>query len=414
MSNDKWQAEFSKWKACVIIPTYNNDATLGQVIDSVLAYTAHIIVVNDGSTDQTREVLATYEDRIHIHHCPINRGKGIALRTGFQLAIDAGYAYAITLDSDGQHRASDIPRFFEVLQAHPGALLIGARNMGQDNVPGSSSFGHKFSNFWYQIMTGNKLPDTQSGYRLYPLNPLAKIHLRTTKYELEMEALVRLGWQGIETLPVPIDVYYPPQEERITHFRKIPDFSRIFVLNTLMVIIGLLYARPLLFFKELKKKSGRAFLKEYIFDSDESNQKITYAVMLGLFIGVSPFWGYQIMLVIFFCVLLRLNKVIALVAAHISIPPMIPLILYSSYRLGQLVLFKKGGNEILQRTDIHLKDLKDNLIQYVIGSFSLGVLLAMLAGAIVFPLLLIFRKKKEKQPAESMSITHARQETEVL
>lgn len=414
MRNDKWQAEFSKWKACVIIPTYNNDATLGQVIDSVLTYTTHIIVVNDGSTDQTRQILAAYEGRLLVHHCPVNGGKGLALRTGFQLAIDKGYAYAITLDSDGQHRASDIPHFFKTLEAHPGALLIGARNMGQDNVPGSSSFGHKFSNFWYQIMTGNKLPDTQSGYRLYPLQPLAEIRLLTTKYELEMEALVRLGWQGVETLPVPIDVYYPPQEERITHFRKVPDFSRIFVLNTLMVIIGLLYARPLLFLRELKKKSGRAFLKEYIFDSDESNQKITYAVMLGLFIGVSPFWGYQIMLVIFFCVLLRLNKVIALVAAHISIPPMIPLILYSSYRLGQLVLFKKADNEISLSANIHLKDLKDNLIQYVVGSFSLGILLAVLAGAIVFPLLWIFRKKKEKHPVETVSVAQAPQETEVL
>ena len=393
MSNNTYQPQFDQWKTVVIIPTYNNDATLKEVIDSVMTYTQNVIVVNDGATDNTAQILEAYTDKITVHHFEKNAGKGVALREGFHLAIKQGYERAITIDSDGQHRASDLPKFMAKLEEHPDALMVGARNMTQETVPGTSSFGHKFSNFWYGVMTGRKLPDTQSGYRLYPLNLIKKMTFYTTKYELEMEALVRLSWKDIPVLPVPIDVYYPPDEERITHFRKIPDFTRISLLNALMVAIGLLYMRPRLFFKQLKKKSAKQFVKEYILDSNESNAKITQAIMLGLFIGISPLWGYHIILVIFFCVLLKLNKVIALVAAHISIPPMIPVLLYSSYKLGGFLL-NSGEEQVLLNANLSLADVKNNLIQYVVGSFALGALAAIVFGFIAYVLLSLFRKRR--------------------
>lgn len=393
MSKHSLQPQFDQWKTCVIIPTYNNDQTLGEVVSDVLSYTKNIIVVNDGSTDQTADILQSFESEIAIHHLPENSGKGVALRKGFNLAMEQGYERAITIDSDGQHKASDLPNFINALEEHPDAMIVGARNMGQDNVPGTSSFGHKFSNFWYKVMTGRQLPDTQSGYRLYPLTRMQKMRFYTTKYELEMESLVRLSWLDISVLAVPIDVYYPPEEERVTHFRKIPDFTRISILNTVMVIIALLYVRPKLFLKNLKKKSARDFFRQYILNSEETNAQLTFAVMLGLFIGVTPFWGYQIMLIIFFCVLLKLNKVIALVAGHISIPPMIPVILYASYWLGGLLLYGKGGgNSPLFASKMTLTDVKDNLLQYVVGSFALGIVLAAVVGLIFYILLSIFRK----------------------
>lgn len=384
--------QFDRWKTCVLIPTYNNAATLGEVIDSVLRYTNSIIVVNDGSTDQTAEILKQYETRITVHHLLQNGGKGLALRKGFEIAIEKGYQRAITLDSDGQHRSSDLPKFLDALEQHPNALLVGARNMTQENVPGTSSFGHKFSNFWYQVMTGRSLPDTQSGYRLYPLEAMKKMRFYTTKYELEMETLVRLSWQDIEVLPVPIDVHYPPEGERVTHFRKVPDFTRISILNTVLVAIALFYMRPRIFFRNLQKKSPREFVQEYILNSQESNLKITLALMLGLFIGVSPFWGYQILIIIALCVVFRLNKVIALVAGHISIPPMIPLILFASYKLGGFVI----GNEqqVLFSSTLTFADIRDNVVQYVVGSFCLATLLALVGGLLTYPVLMWFRTGK--------------------
>ena len=203
------EAAFLQAKACVLIPTYNNATKLAGVIDDVLRYTSHVLVVNDGSTDHTAEILKAYPQLRVVSYLP-NKGKGIALRTGIKEAAALGYEYAIAMDSDGQHYAKDLPLFLEAIQENPGALIVGARNMGVDNVPTKSNFGNKFSNFWYWVNTGNKLPDTQSGYRLYPVQKLANKTYFTRKYEFEIEVIVRASWAGIPVLFIPVSVYYPP------------------------------------------------------------------------------------------------------------------------------------------------------------------------------------------------------------
>lgn len=389
------QKAFAQWKICLVVPTYNNAGTLRQLLQEIEELTSQVIIVNDGSTDSTAAILADFEELFTVCFHPVNKGKGHALKTGFEKAIALGFERAITIDSDGQHKLSDLPTFIKNLEQHPDAMLVGSRNMEQENVPGTSSFGHKFSNFWYKVMTGTELPDTQSGYRLYPLAPLKGKKLYTAKYELEMELIVRMQWWGVEVIPIPIDVYYPPDEQRVTHFRKVPDFSRIFILNTLMVLIALFYIHPIRFFKNLKKKSPRDFVREYLLESTESNLKITLAIMLGIFIGVSPFWGWQIILIVFFCVLFRLNKVIALLAGHISIPPMIPFILIASYKMGGLVITPSERlRDLSWGDDLELSDVWENILQYLLGSFMLGIALAVLAGLVVYVLLSIFRKKK--------------------
>jgi glycosyltransferase involved in cell wall biosynthesis len=230
-------------ETCVIIPTYNNAATLAGVIAGVARHTDHILVVNDGSTDGTEAILSDLPPVQSLSYAP-NAGKGWALRRGFALALDLGYRYAITLDADGQHDPGDLPVFLEALKAHPGALIVGARNMDQATVPGGSSFGRRFSNFWFRLETGIDCPDTQSGYRLYPLAGLGRLRFFTRKYEFEIEVLVRAAWKGIPVISVPVRVYYPPASERVTHFRPFRDFARISVLNTFLVLITFLYIKP--------------------------------------------------------------------------------------------------------------------------------------------------------------------------
>src|SRR5512138_910069 len=133
---------------CVIIPTYNNDQTLERLIVDVSEYSEDIIIVNDGSTDRTREILSQFP-LYTIIDIPNNTGKGNALREGFRRAIEMGFQYALTIDSDGQHFADDIPLFLEIIEKHPGSLIIGARDMNQADVPGPSTFGHRFSIFWF-------------------------------------------------------------------------------------------------------------------------------------------------------------------------------------------------------------------------------------------------------------------------
>jgi len=233
-----------KSRICVVMPTYNNGGTLRDIIERVLAYCVNVIVVNDGCTDNSADILTSFGERIIVVDYGKNRGKGYALKKGLGKARELGFDYAITIDSDGQHYPEDIPLLVETLEQHPDALIVGSRDFQQENMPGGNSFANKFSNFWFKIQTGVKLPDTQTGYRLYPLKHLPNLKCLTARYEAELELLVGAAWRGLDLIPVGIRVYYPKAEERVSHFRPFGDFVRISVLNTYMCIIALVYGLP--------------------------------------------------------------------------------------------------------------------------------------------------------------------------
>lgn len=253
MSPEQCAKRLYELHCCVIIPTYNNATALKAVLDQVLSYTTvklsgqhqlqQLLVVNDGSTDETEAILAEYPHIMQLSY-PKNAGKGIAMRRGFDYAVEQGYTHAITLDSDGQHYASDLPTFVKALEQTPDALVIGSRNMKQEHVPTKSSLGNKISSFWLWVETGTKLNDTQSGYRLYPIKALQGLRFWTGRYEFEIEVMVRAAWKGLKLYTVPIEVYYPPAEDRITHFRPFWDFIRISVLNTFLCLAAFLWYRP--------------------------------------------------------------------------------------------------------------------------------------------------------------------------
>lgn len=230
-------------KICVIIPTYNNAGTILKVIQDVERYCPDIIVVNDGSDDDTYPILSNLKSITLVSYCR-NRGKGYALKMGFMKALESGFGFAITIDADGQHSASDIPHFLELHTKYENALIVGSRNLCAENMPGKNSFANKFSNFWFKVQTLQSLPDTQSGYRLYPIKSLGFIKMLTSRYEAELALLVLAAWNRIKIIPININVYYPPQEERVTHFRPIYDFACISVLNTLLCFIAVLYWYP--------------------------------------------------------------------------------------------------------------------------------------------------------------------------
>jgi 1-acyl-sn-glycerol-3-phosphate acyltransferase len=231
-------------KVCVVVPTYNNAATVSQVVERIHAYTDHIIVVNDGSTDDTTQRLAGLSFDITLIDSPRNQGKGAALRHGLRRAQAEGYNYAVTIDSDGQHYPEDLPTLVQALVQHPGALVVGSRGLRQTNMPGKNTFANKFSNFWFAVQTGRTLPDTQTGYRIYPLHHLHGLSLLTSRYEAELELLVFAAWRGVPLVSVPIRVYYPPVGERVSHFRPAADFTRISLLNTVLCVLALCYGWP--------------------------------------------------------------------------------------------------------------------------------------------------------------------------
>ena len=380
-------------KACVIIPTYNNAATLAKVIEDVALYSNHIIVVNDGSTDNTVEIVKHFPAVQFINYTK-NVGKGWALRNAFRYAIEKGYKYAISIDSDGQHFAKDLPAFINKLVEEPNAVIIGARNMEQASVPGGSSFGNKVSNFWFKVETGITSFDTQSGFRLYPLEPMKKMRFITRKYEFEIEVLVRLAWKGVKVVSVPVTVYYAPKGERISHFRPYKDFFRISVLNTILVLITFLYIKPRDFLRTLfSKKKMKKVLDEHLFNPHHSPQLKAMSVAFGIFMGIVPIWGFQLAAAIFLAILCKLNKPLVIVAANISIPPMIPVIIFLSYKVGA---FWMGANamQIDFTNAITLKSIKHNLQQYILGSITLAVAAAFVFGLVTFIFLKLIEKKQ--------------------
>ena len=237
---------------CVVIPTYNNAGTLASVVQQTLEQCDDVFVVNDGSTDDTAQILSAFP-QVTVVSYPQNKGKGYALKKGFQKALEMGFAYAITLDSDGQHYPSDIPLFLAANQEHPGALIVGERQLEGVDRSAGSSFANKFSNFWFYIQTGRNLKDTQTGYRLYPLKKLHGLSWLTSRYEAELELLVFSSWHGVELVSIPINVYYPPREERVSHFRPGKDFARISVLNTVLCVLAVIYGLPLRLYRWLMK-----------------------------------------------------------------------------------------------------------------------------------------------------------------
>ena len=374
---------------CVLIPTYNNAATVGRVIEESKLYCKDIFVVNDGSTDNTMAVLESIEGINVISYMP-NRGKGHALQCGLNKARECGFDYCITLDADGQHYPSEIPKFIEAVGTNPGSLIIGARNLNAENMPGKNTFANKFSNFWFKVETWQTLHDTQSGFRLYPLKEIEKIKLFTGMYEFELEIIVKAAWRGIKVMNIPINVYYPPAGERVSHFKPLRDFTRISLLNTFLVLVALLWYYPKKFISSLTRENISRFIEENITDTKESNVRLAAAVGYGVFCGIIPFWGYQMIFAGVSAHFLKLNKVIAILASNISIPPMIPFIIFGSLFTGGLIL---GKQTIIPLSEINFETATNALLQYLIGSVIFAVAAGFVFFILAFVVFKLFRKE---------------------
>ena len=243
-----------KYRIGVVIATYDNAGTIANVVRRVEAITRDIIVVDDGCTDNTLALLQQLDVPPHIVTYKPNRGKGHALVQGFKKAMQLGWDYVITLDSDGQHFPEDLPQLVAAWTQHKDALIVGERGTGHLNMPRGNTMANKFSNFWFTVQTGIQLNDTQTGFRLYPLKRLRWLGITTSRYEAELEMLVFAAWHGIEIVPVKVRVYYPPQGERVTHFRPWADFGRISLLNVALCFGAVVYGWPMRLYRKIKNR----------------------------------------------------------------------------------------------------------------------------------------------------------------
>ena len=380
----------SEINGCVIVPTYNNEGTLKNVLERIIEVepTSTILVVNDGSTDGTSEILENFGSKIQIIVNETNQGKGFSLARGFRKAIELGYENAITIDSDGQHFPEDLPLLINSAKENQGAVIMGSRNMEQAGVPAKSSFGNKFSNFWFKIETWITLPDTQTGYRVYPISQMKKTKFFTKKFEFEIEVVVRLAWKGVQFVTVPIRVKYD-MDERVSHFRPGRDFFRISVLNSILVLGALLYYYPKKFFSI----NTLRLIKQEAIKPNESNFRKALSIGFGFFMGIFPIWGFQLLVGIPLAVWFRMNKILFIASANISVPPMIPLIIYGSLLTGQVVINDEIDNAAIW--SFTMESIENNVLQYFIGAIILSAICFAITFMLSYILLKFFRNEPD-------------------
>lgn len=229
---------------CAIIPTYNNAATIGDIIVRTALIIKDIIVVIDGATDNTRTILQSIPLHLQIIDYQSNKGKGYALKQGLKKAIELGFTHALTIDSDGQHLPEEIPKLLHASQQYPTHFIIGFRQVSSGVQPNRNRVANRISNFWFYAQTGTHLIDTQSGMRIYPLQHLHGLSWLSNRYEAELALLVYAAWAGEKFMQIPINVHYQPQEEQISHFRPLCDFLRITVLNTCLSLLAFMVVWP--------------------------------------------------------------------------------------------------------------------------------------------------------------------------
>jgi len=218
-------------RVAAVVPAYQAEASVADVVRSLREVwpalaerDAGVIVVDDGSTDATARVAREAGADVVVH--AVNKGKGAALATGFARALERGAQAVVSVDADGQHPASqallvaqaDFPRE---------TLVLGVRDLASAGAPRANRFSNGFSNVFLSWFSGRRLNDTQCGLRRYPLPETLELGLCSTGYEFESEVILHMARRGRSIAELPVQVIYPPEELRVSHFRVVRDPARI-------------------------------------------------------------------------------------------------------------------------------------------------------------------------------------------
>lgn len=374
----------------VVIPVYNHVKTLRAVVEECLAQGFPVLVVDDGSSDGCLDSITDLP--VERHRLPVNVGKGGAILAAAKLAQRSGYQAIITIDADGQHDPVDARLLLETAASSWPCIVIGARIMEARNVPRSSIFGRDFSNFWVRLECGQTLPDTQSGYRLYPVEFLESSRFLSRRYTFEIEVLVRGSWAGLPLLSTPVSVYYPPGDERISHFHKLKDNLRLSCLHTFLVARSLIPwpHRRLFQGKNIPSQLPSVFQPVRFFRAltreHSSAGQLAAAVWVGVFLGALPIIPFGIAAIIYACHRLHLNKLAAVGASNICAAPFVP---FLCIELGHYIMYGTFWYEFNQQTllaEIHLR-----LGEWLVGALLLGPLLGAMVALLTYFLVILFR-----------------------
>ncbi|NLT24562.1 MAG: DUF2062 domain-containing protein [Syntrophorhabdus sp.] len=378
-------------RVLVVIPVYNNPDTLPGVVKESLAFHSNILVIDDGSLDRASDLLESPGIRIVRHER--NRGKGAAILTAACVAQELGMTHVITIDADGQHSPDDIPRIISAINETPDAIIVGNRDFDK-TVPFSSRFGRQFSNFWIRIQTGTSLNDTQSGFRAYPVALLRWLTLREKRFSFEVEVLVKALWAGIEVREIPVSVYYPAREERVSHFHALRDNLSLSILHARLTIRSFLPI-PHRRFMPLKDDMGKITALHPVRSlrtlliRHSSPEELAMSSGLGVLLSCLPLIACQTITILFAASFFRFNKFAALGAGQLCMPPIVPAV---CIEVGYYIRHGRFLTEVSFQT-LGYQGL-ERILEWFIGSLVVGPILGLVIGVAVYILANLLKHRK--------------------
>jgi len=398
----------------VVVPVYNHPERLNEVLSGLAALDYHVIVVNDGSTDATNDLLAVWNNadagaRVEVVTHPCNRGKAAALRTGFDRAALAGATHIATIDADGQLDPTDVPRLVREAEEHPRALIIGCRPKHMNDCPARCVVGRRNASLGVLAQTGLRLNDTQCGLRVYPVELVRAVRCRAGRYAFEAEVITRAAWAGFDIREVPVGCRYFSADERKSHWKPWRDSVQQGLVHFHLIAVALLpwsgrkcrRPRP-----DLRTDRVRGFLRwlnpmrswRQIRHEPIGDLELASGVAIGAWIGALPFFGLHTLISVYVAWRLHQHPAAVVLGSQVSVPPFGFALAAASIAVGHLLLtghhFPVGWSSLVHaapwRAPMHL------LLEWLVGSVFVG---GAAAGAAYFVALRIARRaRRSAQP----------------
>lgn len=370
----------------VVAPTHNNVGTLADIIRRVRALDLPLIVINDGSTDETAAVLSALgesDQSVTVLTHPRNRGKAAALMTGFTAAWEAGHTHAVTIDTDGQLDPEQIPQLLALARRTPHALVIGQRDENTEGYPSKNRLGRRVSNLFVWMQSGVRVADSQCGFRVYPLDFLREVRCHSGRYGFETEVITRAGWAGRPILSTTVRCHYFPKGMAVSHFRPYLDSFRGVPMH-LRLMLRALSPLPR---AGLRNESGKRIWRRlidwfnpmpairHLRDDDAGRANAAAGIALGAFIANLPAYGFQTALSLYAARRLHLHPLSVVLGSHLSTPPIGPLLVAAAITIGHLLLHAQLPT--LATYDVRtiglLPLLRASFIEWLIGGIIMGL-----------------------------------------